>query len=642
MYHAVRSTLVLAFLFVATPASAGVFIDDDFESSPLGAFPAGWSDVGQVPGATGNATNPSMVVVSTTGPFGGATRAASLVDDFADSQGIYQTIPNHPIVGISFDVRVDRYASTSGATFNDWAWDATLSVVGSQDLSVAPAFGTFATAFDTSVGTFVQGYTGGTDEFDTGADMPTGVWYNVNLVLNRTAGTIKIVVTDIVATSTLVSTTRTVPGWSGFASEPTYNAVAILDGELSATTLTNLAVYDNVMVADMEIPITLPSAAVCGNGVLETGESCDQGASNGTFGSCCSSSCQIEPAATACRASAGDCDVAEACNGVSPTCPANGFVAAGNPCRPSAGICDVAEACTGSSATCPPDGFAAAGNECRASAGDCDVAEACSGSSASCPPDGFVATGNECRAAGGDCDAAEECDGASAACPPDVLTPAGTECRSSAGPCDQAEQCDGVDPNCPSDATVAATTGCTVDGVPGQPCQADDSGQTVVGTSGDDVIVGGAGDDTLKGRQGNDLLCGLDGNDTITGAGGSDELDGGPGDDTLRGEEGDDTLSGGPDDDMLIGGGANDMLDGGDGMDVLRGDAGNDDLLGGPGNDLARGGAGMDMILGEGGDDEIFGDGADDILDGGTETDTINGGAGTDTCDGETETKCEL
>lgn len=672
MYHLIRSTLLL--LAIAAPASAGIFLDDDFESSPLGVFPAGWSDVGQAPGATGNAPNPSMVVTSTTDAFGSPTRAASLVDAFADSQGLYQMIPNHPIVGISFDVRVDRYASTSIDTVQDWAWDATLSIVGSQDLSVAAAFGGFASAFDTSIGTFVQQYSGGSDTFDVGADMPAGVWHNVNLVLNRTAGTIKITVTEIATATTVISTTRAVPNWLGFASEPAFNAIAILDGELGATTATNLAVYDNVKVADMEIPVTLPSGAVCGNGVPEAGESCDLGAANGLPSSCCTATCQVATASTPCRSAAGICDVSESCDGVNPTCPADLLVGAGMQCRPASGACDIAEVCDGANPDCPPDGFRLAGTGCRAAVGACDVAETCSGGSPVCPADLFVPPGVQCRPAAGPCDVAEACDGGAptcpvdlflgaetecraaadvcdateacngsgAACPPDGVLPAGTACRPAASACDQAEVCDGTATSCPADATVAATTGCTVDGVAGQPCQADGSGQTITGTSGDDVIVGGAGDDILKGRQGNDLLCGLGGNDTLVGAGGDDELDGGEGNDILRGEEDEDTLIGGPNDDTLIGGGANDVLDGGDGMDVLRGESGDDDLFGGPGNDFARGGSGMDMILGEGGNDELFGDGADDILDGGDDTDTLNGGAGTDSCDGETETKCEL
>ena len=92
-------------------------------------------------------------------------------------------------------------------------------------------------------------------------------------------------------------------------------------------------------------------------------------------------------AGTECRASAGICDVAEQCDGSSPSCPADAFQL-GTECRGSAGVCDVAELCDGSGAACPADGFNT-GLECRPSAGICDVAETCDGSGTSCPADGF-------------------------------------------------------------------------------------------------------------------------------------------------------------------------------------------------------------------------------------------------------------
>jgi hypothetical protein len=63
------------------------------------------------------------------------------------------------------------------------------------------------------------------------------------------------------------------------------------------------------------------------------------------------------------------------------------LVAAATECRPSAGDCDVAESCTGASAVCPVDAFQPSSVECRASTALCDPAEVCTGSSAACPPD---------------------------------------------------------------------------------------------------------------------------------------------------------------------------------------------------------------------------------------------------------------
>jgi len=193
---------------------------------------------------------------------------------------------------------------------------------------------------------------------------------------------------------------------------------------------------------------------VCGNEVVETGEDCDAGDSNGDASGCCSSACAFVAAGTTCRESAGDCDVAEACSGTAAACPADGFVVAGTTCRESAGDCDVAEACSGTAAACPSDGYASTGTTCRPSAGPCDAAESCDGASTTCPSDALASAGTTCRAATGACDAAESCDGASTTCPADAFASAGTTCRPSAGTCDVAETCGGTSAACPADVVA--------------------------------------------------------------------------------------------------------------------------------------------------------------------------------------------
>ena len=115
------------------------------------------------------------------------------------------------------------------------------------------------------------------------------------------------------------------------------------------------------------------------------------------------------------------------------------------------------------------------------------------------------------------------------------------------------------------------------------------SGDTIIGTSGDDKLVGTDGDDLIIGGAGNDTILGNDGNDTIIAGG--------------------DTCETG-----RIG---NNLVDGGDGDDIIFGDAGNDTLFGGAGNDTIFGGAGNDFIVGGSG-----GDGLEDY----TVTITFEGG----------------
>lgn len=76
---------------------------------------------------------------------------------------------------------------------------------------------------------------------------------------------------------------------------------------------------------------------ICGDSIVETGEQCDDGASNGQPGDCCSATCQYQPVTVVCRQASGQCDVTEYCNGAgacSPDLPAaNGTACSdGNDC----------------------------------------------------------------------------------------------------------------------------------------------------------------------------------------------------------------------------------------------------------------------------------------------------------------------
>jgi Tol biopolymer transport system component len=84
--------------------------------------------------------------------------------------------------------------------------------------------------------------------------------------------------------------------------------------------------------------------AVCGNGVVESGEQCDVGGESGTSGTCCTAGCTLRGAGEQCRAVAGPCDVAETCSGTSPACPDNRLVAAGTACT-DGNLCTQADTC---------------------------------------------------------------------------------------------------------------------------------------------------------------------------------------------------------------------------------------------------------------------------------------------------------
>ncbi|MFQ5590940.1 MAG: hypothetical protein ACE5HE_07250 [Phycisphaerae bacterium] len=147
-----------------------------------------------------------------------------------------------------------------------------------------------------------------------------------------------------------------------------------------------------------------PSASAC-----DDPDTCD-GAGN------CSSNTFAQ--GTVCRAAAGQCDVAEVCDGQSPDCPANEFVASGTPCDDTdpctcsdAGVCSVVDACDGNGACIGGQNPCPNQRECIPVAGqndfeclcetdvDCDDGNFCSGTD-SCDLNGRCShSGNPCPAA---------------------------------------------------------------------------------------------------------------------------------------------------------------------------------------------------------------------------------------------------
>ena len=104
---------------------------------------------------------------------------------------------------------------------------------------------------------------------------------------------------------------------------------------------------DGACLDDAEEPSW--DAAICGDGIVDPGEDCDPG----LFGDddCCSDDCTLKAGC--------DCSPWEGC------CTSAGKLkAAGATCRASVGDCDVAEKCTGKSGLCPPDLSKANGGAC--------------------------------------------------------------------------------------------------------------------------------------------------------------------------------------------------------------------------------------------------------------------------------------
>lgn len=121
---------------------------------------------------------------------------------------------------------------------------------------------------------------------------------------------------------------------------------------------------------------------VCGNGIVEPGEQCDD--VNPFAFDCCSGSCVLDAAGSSCAGDFLPC-TADVCDGAG-TCT-HPAAPAGTICRPAAGPCDAAETCDGSTPVCPANLAVPAGTICRPTTGPCDAAETCDGSTPVCPAD---------------------------------------------------------------------------------------------------------------------------------------------------------------------------------------------------------------------------------------------------------------
>lgn len=173
---------------------------------------------------------------------------------------------------------------------------------------------------------------------------------------------------------------------------------------------------------------------------------------------CLAGACQdnIVAGGTECRAPAGECDVAESCDGIAKACPLDGFVAGGTVCTDEGNDC-TADECDGSGACVHP--LLADGVSCGNAATDlCDLQDTCL---IGVCQDNIAAGGVECRAAVDECDVAEACDGAVKACPLDAFQALGTACADDLNEC-TIDECDGN--GVCTNTAVADLTACIDDG----------------------------------------------------------------------------------------------------------------------------------------------------------------------------------
>jgi Ca2+-binding RTX toxin-like protein len=170
-------------------------------------------------------------------------------------------------------------------------------------------------------------------------------------------------------------------------------------------------------------------------------------------------------------------------------------------------------------------------------------------------------------------------------------------------------------------------------------------GQTLDGTTGNDLILGASGSDVFRSGDGNDVIHDDGGNDYVQAGAGddvvftgmdNDVVEAGPGNDQVFAGVGDDLVFGEEGDDFIMLEGGNDIAFGGAGNDMISGGAGNDAISGDDGDDKLFGEDGWDALFGQDGNDELRGMDGNDYLDGGAGNDLLSGGAGDDKMDGGT------
>ncbi len=243
---------------------------------------------------------------------------------------------------------------------------------------------------------------------------------------------------------------------------------------VSVTNPDNLLSFARIDLAGA-VAAALPN---CGNGVLDGGESCDDG--NTIGGDCCTSICTFEAAASSCSdASActvGDqCDEAGACVGAPLVCDdANGCT--NDLCDPLGG-CEFVP----NSATCDDGSDCTVGDTCSAGACTsgtalvCDDANQCTDDS--CDPVGGCAFTPNTEACDDDdeCTQYDVCSGGACLSGPPLLCDDANACTDDS--CSPASGCDFVANLDPCDDMSACTTGDTCSAsscVPGTALDCDD------------------------------------------------------------------------------------------------------------------------------------------------------------------------
>jgi len=220
-------------------------------------------------------------------------------------------------------------------------------------------------------------------------------------VINDTV-TVGAIPVGLVPTAFSLALTGNVGPFLRFATGPVPPPAGTIGNPVSPQTATGSSCGQNfVSIVGPGLPVGISTnlfstiigkvAQTCGNGIIDLGEQCDDGAVNGTPASCCSATCKFKPAGSAC-ANPNPCMTAT-CNGAD-VCAATPNMA---PCN-DGNACTTPDVCTAGTCVGGPALNCNDGNPCTTDT--CAPATGCVhtpiGGCAICTPTTCAAQGKNC------------------------------------------------------------------------------------------------------------------------------------------------------------------------------------------------------------------------------------------------------
>ena len=152
-------------------------------------------------------------------------------------------------MAISVDVRVDRVSDIPTSIVTDWPIAATLNQLqGETDLAVVPTMGVYVAGITESWYGFMVGTAGADYNPDLGTGVALGTWYRVEQRLHTVTGAFEVKISNLETGQVLLDSMDVVPAWT--PEDGLFDVVAFFDGEISLSTVSNLAVMDNIWVSD--------------------------------------------------------------------------------------------------------------------------------------------------------------------------------------------------------------------------------------------------------------------------------------------------------------------------------------------------------------------------------------------------------